>query len=469
MIRKNWLLASVGIVSAALFAVSGLNAEPTATRVVPQTVQQLQLSFAEVVRKSAPGVVNIYSKRKVRNPYADDPFFRRFFGDATPKGNRVQSALGSGVVVRGDGIIVTNNHVIDGADEVVVALPDRREFEAKVLLADARTDIAVLRVNTGGKPLPTIAFHNSDDAEVGDIVLAIGNPFGVGQTVTSGIISALSRTQAGISDYQFFIQTDAAINPGNSGGALVTVDGKLIGINTAIYSRSGGNIGIGFAIPANMVKIVVDTALGGAKTVSRPWMGFNAQPVTADIAESIGLDRPVGLLVSDVQAGGPAAQAGLKAGDVVTKVDDFDVNDPQSLNFRVATKGVGNTVTVTYLRDGDAETASVRLIKAPETTPRDISSIAGKNPFQGAKVANMSPAYADELDVDVTAGVMITELTRRSIAARLGFRPGDVILTVNGKKIATVAALKSLLDAHKGEWTVSVNRNGQTLNLSIEI
>jgi S1-C subfamily serine protease len=218
-----------------------------------------------------------------------------------------------------------------------------------------------------------------------------------------------------------------------------------------------------------MVKIVVDTALGGAKTVSRPWLGFDAQPVTADIAESIGLDRPVGLLVNEVQPGSPAALAGIRNGDVVTKVDDFEVNDPQSLNFRVATKGVGNSVTVTYLRDGDSETASVRLIKAPETTPRDIATIAGKNPFQGAKVANMSPAYADELDVAVTSGVMITEMSRRSIAARLGFRPGDVITSVNGRKITTVSALKNALSTNQGQWSVTVSRNGQLLNLSIEI
>jgi Do/DeqQ family serine protease len=438
------------------------------TRIVPQSMGQLQLSFADVVKKTAPAVVNIYSKRKVRNPFADDPFFRRFFGDR-PRGDRVQSALGSGVIVRSDGIIVTNNHVVADADEIVVALADRREFEAKVLLADERTDIAVLRVNTGGKALPTLAFHNSDDAEVGDIVLAIGNPFGVGQTVTSGIISALARTQAGISDYQFFIQTDAAINPGNSGGALVTINGQLIGINSAIYSRSGGSIGIGFAIPANMVKLVVTTAVGGGKTIARPWLGLDTQPVTADIAKTIGLDRPLGVLVTDVSAGSPAFQAGLRNGDVIVKIDDFDVNDQQSVNFRVATKGIGNSVEVAYLRDGEKRTAPVRLIKAPETTPRDVQAIDGANPLQGVKVANMSPAYADELQVPVTSGVMITEMDRRSIAARLGFRPGDVIVSVNGRKITTVEGLKAALSGKAGRWTVNVNRNGQTLKLSISI
>jgi len=462
---RRYVLSAAVIGAALAFSTAG-HAE--SVRVAPQSMGELQLSYAEVVRKTAPAVVNIYTKRKVRNPFADDPFFRRFFSG--PRGgSRVQTALGSGVIVRSDGVIVTNNHVIDGADEIVVALADRREFPAKVVLADARTDIAVLRVSAGSKPLPTVAFHNSDDAEVGDIVLAIGNPFGVGQTVTSGIISALARTQAGISDHQFFIQTDAAINPGNSGGALVTVDGKLIGINTAIYSRSGGSIGIGFAIPANMVKTVVDTALVGGKTIARPWLGLDAQPVTSEIADSIGLDRPVGVLVNDITDGSPAAQAGIKRGDVITKIDDFEVNDPQSLNFRVATKGVGNTANVTFLRDGQTRAAAVRLIKAPETAPRDITAIDGRNPLQGAKVANMSPAYAEELNVDVTSGVMITELDRRSMAARLGFRPGDVVKLINGRKITSVGTLKSALTDKGGDWDVSVERDGRTLKLSIQL
>jgi Do/DeqQ family serine protease len=463
---RKILLSSVAI--AVALSVAGLSqAQPT--RVVPTSTQQLQLSFADVVRKTAPAVVNIYSKRKVRNPFADDPFFRRFFGAPRggEKGQRVQTSLGSGVVVRADGIIVTNNHVIAGADEVVVALPDRREFEAKVLLADERTDLAILRVNA--RNLPALRFHNSDDAEVGDIVLAIGNPFGVGQTVTSGIISALARTQAGISDYQFFIQTDAAINPGNSGGALVTVNGDLIGINSAIYSRSGGNIGIGFAIPANMVKLVVDTALGGAKSIARPWLGVDTQIVDAELADSLGLDRPVGVAVTSVASGSPAAQAGIKEGDIITKADGFEVNDPQSLNFRAATKGIGNAVNVTYVRKGETLTATLRLIKAPETTPRDTSTIDGRNPLQGVTVANLSPALADELQVGVTSGVMITELSRRSIAARLGFMPGDVVKEVNGRKITTVSSLKSALAGNEDEWEVTVDRNGRSLKLSLQM
>ena len=437
---------------------------PAPTRVVPQSMQQVQFSFAPIVHKTAPAVVNIYSKRKIKNPYADDPFFGRLFGNK----ERTQGALGSGVIVRSDGVIVTNNHVVADADEIVVVLADRREFEAKVILADDRTDIAVLRINTAGKALPTLAFHNSDDADVGDIVLAIGNPFGVGQTVTSGIISALARTRAGVADYQFFIQTDAAINPGNSGGALVTAEGELIGINTAIYSRSGGSIGIGFAIPANMVKTVVNSALSGNKSIARPWIGVTTQTVTSGIAESLDLDRPTGVLINEIAPGSPAQQAGLKSGDVITKADNFEVNDQQSLNFRTTTKGVGSTVTLTYLREGQARNAVVQLVRAPETTPRDITTIEGRNPLQGATVANMSPAFADEIGADVTSGVMIVEMDRRAIAARLGFRPGDIILTVNGRRMTTVDMLQAALATRPTLWDVSLNRGGQVLKLSVE-
>lgn len=451
---------SILAVSFAFAASTFAQPQPQTLRVAPTSAAQVQLSFASVVKKAAPAVVNIYSKRKVRNPFADDPFFGRMFGGQ----DRVQSALGSGVIVRADGIIVTNNHVVANADEIVVALADRREFEAKVLLADERTDLAILRVN--GKQLPTLSFHDSDDAEVGDIVLAIGNPFGVGQTVTSGIVSALSRTQVGVSDYQFFIQTDAAINPGNSGGPLVTVDGKLIGINSAIYSRTGGSIGIGFAIPSNMVKVVLNTALGGAKQVTRPWMGVDVQQVDAGIAQSLGLDRPIGLLVRDVAPGSPAAQAGLVRQDVITKVDEFAVNDEQSLNFRTATKGVGSTATLTYLRGGQLRTAAVRLISEPANA-RASAAIDGRNPLQGAKVANVSSSLSNEFDIERNDGAVVTDVDDRSLAARFGFRPGDVVIGVNGRKITNVSTLQDALRKGGRAWSIAVDRGGSTLSLTV--
>src|SRR5665213_3245579 len=289
---------------------------------IPQSMAQVQMTFAPVVKRIAPAVVNVYTRSVVQtpsNPFFNDPFFQQFFGGGQMR-QRVQQSLGSGVIVRGDGTILTNNHVIQGGTDIVVALSDKREFKAKVVLADPRTDLAVLKIDTKGENLPTLPFADSDRVQVGDLVLAVGDPFGVGQTVTMGIVSALARTQISEGDYQFFIQTDAAINPGNSGGALVTTDGKLAGINTAIYSRSGGSIGIGFDIPANLARRVVEGVEGG-QGVKLAWVGADGQGVTSDIAGSLGLPRPGGVMVKDIYASGPLANAGVKSGEVVASVN----------------------------------------------------------------------------------------------------------------------------------------------------
>jgi Do/DeqQ family serine protease len=306
---------------------------------------QVQLTFAPVVKRVAPAVVNVYARSIVRqqvNPIFSDPLFQQFFGVSPEFRQRVEQSLGSGVIVRADGVILTNNHVVEGGQDIVVALSDKREFKAKVLLADAKTDLAVLKIDTKGEKLPTLDFADSDRVQVGDLVLAIGDPFGVGQTVTMGIVSALARTQVSASDYQFFIQTDAAINPGNSGGALVTMSGQLAGINTAIFSRTGQYAGIGFAIPANLARRVVDGAANGG--VQLAWIGADGQPVTADIARAAGLPRPEGVLVKSVYPGGPVAIAGLKTGDVVIAVDGAEVDDMQGLNYRIATHKPGDVV-----------------------------------------------------------------------------------------------------------------------------
>ncbi|MET0547351.1 MAG: trypsin-like peptidase domain-containing protein, partial [Caulobacterales bacterium] len=324
---------------------------------VPVSRQDAQLSFAPVVKKAAPAVVNVYSKKTIktaayRSPFADDPIFRRFFGDQALGGapqERVQNSLGSGVIVRANGVIVTNNHVVEGADTLRVVFSDRREFPARVLVADARTDIAVLKIDVGNEQLPTLTFADTRKVEIGDMVLAIGDPFGVGQTVTSGIVSATARTEVGISDFASFIQTDAAINPGNSGGALVDMNGQLIGINTAIFSKGGGSNGIGFAIPAEMVSRVIDNALNSGKLV-RPWIGAMGQPVTAEIAKNLKLSKPEGVLLSQVYPGSPADKAGLKQGDVVLAVDDQAVFDENGIRYVAATKRNGDAVKVDYLR-----------------------------------------------------------------------------------------------------------------------
>ena len=429
----------------------------------PENAAQLNATFAPVVKRVAPAVVNVYAKTIVRNPYAGDPFYEEFFG---PQQDRTQNSLGSGVIVQADGLIVTNNHVIDGADELIVVLADRREFEAKVQLADPRTDIALLRIDTKGEQLPTVPFRDSDSAEVGDLVLAIGNPFGVGQTVTLGIVSAVARTNAGISDYQSFIQTDAAINPGNSGGALITSDGALIGINTAIFSRSGGSIGIGFAIPSNMVRATIDGAGTGGK-IARAWLGAETQTLTQDIAASLGLDRPQGVIVRSVFPGGPADGAGLKTGDVVMKIDGFEVNDPQAVRYRIATAGIGKVAKLEGLRDSQWTTWNVTLA-APPDGDRTTITIDGRNPMQGATVANLSPAYADELGLSDMSGVVVLGADRRSLARRYGFRPGDIIVRVNDAAIADVAALKEALDGgSRAGWRIEVKRGAEVLTLEV--
>src|SRR6202051_1429590 len=312
----NTLAAVFVALSAALLAA---NAQE---RQVPSSLGQLQLSFAPVGHRVAPAGGNAYAARVVenQNPFLADPFFRQFFGGGMPR-EQVERSLGSGVIIDAAGLVVTNYHVIEGASKVKVALSDKGEFDAEIVLKDQRSDLAVLHVKDAKERFPTLEFADSDALQVGDVVLAIGDPFGVGQTVTHGIVSALARTQVGISDYQFFIQTDAAINPGNSGGALVDINGRLVGINSAIYSRSGGSQGIGFAIPSNMVRVVVASAKGGSAAVKRPWLGAKLQDVTPEIAESLGLKRPSGALVASAAADGPAAKAGIKTGDLIVNVD----------------------------------------------------------------------------------------------------------------------------------------------------
>src|SRR5689334_1206956 len=371
---------------AALFAAClSVNAVAQERRVPTQS--ELRLSYAPVVQHVAPAVVNVYAARMVqnRNPLLDDPIFRRFFG--VPGGgpsNQVQRSLGSGVIVDTGGLVVTNNHVIEGATEVKVSLADKRELEADIVLKDQRSDLAVLRIRGQSERFPAIDFADSDALLVGDLVLAIGNPFAVGQTVTHGIVSAVARTQVGITDYQFFIQTDAAINPGNSGGPLVDMTGKLVGINTAIFSRSGGSQGIGFAIPANMVRVVVASAKGGGSTVKRPWLGARLQAVTPEIAESLGLKRPAGALVATVTPGSAAARSGLRTGDLIVSIDGQAVDDPNAFDYRFATKALGGSARLGVVRGGRETAATVALETAPETA-HDELVIGARSPFTGVK------------------------------------------------------------------------------------
>ncbi|HYW62639.1 MAG TPA: DegQ family serine endoprotease [Bradyrhizobium sp.] len=457
-------------ISTAILVMMALpGASPAQERRVPASAADVRLSYAPIVQRVTPAVVNVYAAKVIqnRNPLLDDPIFRRFFGVPGQQPEQMQRSLGSGVMVDASGLVVTNNHVIEGADQVKVSLADKREFEAEIVLKDSRTDLAVLRLKDAHDKFATLDFANSDELLVGDVVLAIGNPFGVGQTVTHGIISALARTQVGITDYQFFIQTDAPINPGNSGGALVDMAGRLVGVNTAIFSRSGGSQGIGFAIPANMVRVVVASAKSGGKAVKRPWLGARLQAVTPEIAETLGLRLPNGALVANVAPNSPAARAGLKLSDLIVAIDGQAVDDPNAFDYRFATRPLGGSAQVDVQRDGKTLKLSIPLETAPDTG-RDEIVIKSRSPFQGAKVANISPAVAEELRLDAnTEGVVVTELADDATAASVGFQKGDIILAVNNQKIAKTSDLERATREPARLWRIVVVRGGQQINVTL--
>jgi Do/DeqQ family serine protease len=454
----------LGLLVAALIS-SGIAGAAAQVRAVPESRAQVQLSFGPVVKMTAPAVVNVYAARVERRPQnrSMDDFFRRFFGEGGPSipQGRSQTSVGSGVIVDPSGLVVTNNHVIENMTEVKVALSDRREFEADIILRDARTDLAVLKLKDASN-LQVMQIGDSEALEVGDIVLAIGNPFGVGQTVTQGIVSALARTQVGITDYQFFIQTDAAINPGNSGGALVDMSGRLVGINTAIFSRSGGNQGIGFAIPSTMVRAVIDSARGGSRTVRRPWLGASLQAVDSDIAASLGLPRPTGVLVSGVYDKGPAQEASLRPGDLILDVDGQPIDDPEAFGYRFSVKGVGGQTTLTVLRSGKKVAVPVRLTPPPETRPRDPVRIRTSSPLAGATLMNMSPAVADELQIETSSdGVVVADLDENSVAQQVGFRKGDLVLAINGQRLTATKDAERLIRNGARYWEITISRGGR--------
>jgi Do/DeqQ family serine protease len=432
------------------------------TRSPPANAMAMKSSFSPVVKRAAPAVVNVYSRRLVRQRV--DPFWEFFGGGAGVPRQRVEQSLGSGAIVRADGVILTNHHNIEGAQEVMVVTADRREWPATVLLDDPRSDLAVLKIDPKGERLPVIAIDDQEALEVGDLVLAIGNPFGVGQTVTNGIVSALARSNVGITDYSFFIQTDAAINPGNSGGPLVDMDGDLIGVNTAILSRSGTSSGVGFAIPAAMAKQVLNAAFGGGHSVVRPWMGARGQTVTGEIARSLGMSAPRGVLVADVWPGGAAARAGLRSGDVIVAVAGQPVNDEGAVTYQFGARRIGESVPVTVLRDGREQTLTVRAEEAPNTPAADERTVTGRNPFAGATVVNLSPAAADALGVDPFAGqgVLVTRVAA-GFAQQAGFQPGDFVREVNGRQIRTVRELTAALSSNARVWRVTVERGGRRI------
>ncbi len=457
-----------------LFAVTPFEVTAKEQVRIPTSKQEINLSFAPLVKKAAPAVVNIFTKKKVRQQSSPslfrDPFFEQFFGKgfgAPRKNKKVQNSLGSGVIVESDGVIITNYHVIAGADEITVALSDRREFEAQVLLEDEDTDLAVLKIDAEGEALPFLEFEDSDTLEVGDLVIAIGNPFGVGQSVTSGIVSALGRTTGATADIESFIQTDAAINPGNSGGALLTMRGTLAGVNSAIFSKGGGSLGIGFAIPSNLVQSVMLNGLSAGRVV-RPWLGAEGQSLNADMARSLGLDKPQGVLISRIASHGAAAEAGLKINDIVVSVDGYEVVDERALRFRISTGIVGETATLGIIREGRLREISVPLLIAPEIPERNLVELGGEQPLAGLTVGNLSPAFALEMGLSAfEEGVVIAKIRRGSFGARHRLAPGDVIVSINGTPVTSPGQLQQLLlDVEEG-WDIQMRRRGRLARLRI--
>ena len=467
---RSLALTALAILGCAGLAVATVSAQAQ-RREPPPSREALQYSYSPIVKKAAPAVVNVYVRSRVRtfaSPFANDPFFSQLFGRGLgiPR-ERIQSSLGSGVIIGADGVIVTNTHVVKGGTEteIRVALADKREFDARVVAQDERTDLAVLKIESREANFPFLEFSNSDEIEVGDVVLAIGNPFGVGQTVTSGIISATTRTEMAQSDTQVFMQTDAAINPGNSGGALVDMSGRLVGINTMIFSQTGGSVGIGFAIPSNLVRLVADNAMAGRK-IERPWLGAQIEPLTREMAQALGIERISGAVVTRLSKNGPAATAGLQLEDVIVSVDGFEVADAHSVHYRLTTRGVGNTSRLGVIRKKQITELNLTLVSAPKPGNDDVRNLSGNNPFDGARVSNILPSVADEFGLDETDGVVVIAVRKDGVAARL-FQPGDVILKVGDTKIADVVALDEITRGPQRLWNVVIKRGGRVLQLQL--
>ncbi|HHN68269.1 MAG TPA: Do family serine endopeptidase [Thermopetrobacter sp.] len=468
------MLSMLRLVTGLLVLLVALAGPVGAKSRVPADRQQITLSFAPVVKKVVPAVVNVYAEQVVRvrrraPMLFDDPFFRRFFGDGfggfgMPR-ERLRNSLGSGVIISPDGYIVTNWHVVENADKIRIVLSDRREFRAKIVLRDQKTDLAILKVRAA-EPLPYLKMGNSDALEVGDLVLAIGNPFGVGQTVTQGIVSALARSNVGRGNYQFFIQTDAAINPGNSGGALVNMAGELIGINTMIVSRTGGNIGIGFAVPSNIVRAVIANAAKGKGRVLRPWAGVTVQSVSQDIADSLGLKRPYGALILKLHPASPLRQAGLRRGDVILAIDGKTLRDANTFGLYFNARPLGTTARLKVLRAGREMEVTVVRRPPPERPPRNATVIR-RGPLAGAEVMNLSPAVADELGLPAAMdeGVIIGRVLDGP-AARYGLRPGDVIVSVNRQPARRVRDVLRLVEGG-GYLRLVIRRGNRMLYLQL--
>ncbi|WP_299707133.1 trypsin-like peptidase domain-containing protein [uncultured Tateyamaria sp.] len=435
---------------------------------VPQNQSEITLSFAPLVRETAPAVVNIYvrfvTQARARTPFMDDPFFERLFEGFGQPQPRVQNSLGSGVILGEDGIVVSNYHVVGQATDIRVVLNDGREYDARVLLGDQESDLAILKIDDA-KDLPFLSLRDSETVEVGELTLAIGNPFGVGQTVSSGIVSGLARS--GGSNGRgagYFIQTDAPINPGNSGGALIDMRGQLLGINTRILSRSGGSNGIGFAIPADLVAAFVKQARDGNDRFIRPWAGATGQAVDADLAETLGRDRPGGIMLAGLHPASPLAEAGFEVGDVVLAVDGATVGSPGEMLFRMSVASDQDSASMTRLRDGAEDERTVALIPPPDSPPRDEITLPDDASLPGLTLARINPAVLAELNLPIASdGVVV--LDEGQIGRRVGLRRGDVLQRIDRQDIETPAQAAAILSKARRGTTVRAVRGNSRIVL----
>lgn len=438
---------------------------------VPQSAAEISLGFAPVVKRAAPAVVNIYARIVTQgydSPFSGDPFFQDFFRSfATPR-PRVQNSLGSGVILSADGIVVSNYHVVGQATDIRVVTTDRHEYVANVVLSDQESDLAILQLE-GAEDLPYLHLRDSDHVDVGELVLAIGNPFGVGQTVSSGIVSGLARSGAATGNARgYFIQTDAPINPGNSGGALIDVNGDLIGINSRILSRSGGSNGIGFAIPANLVAQFVKQAHEGKVRFERPWAGMAGQPVDADLAASLGMEVPEGIVISDLHPQSPFRKAGFEVGDVITHVDGLEVNSPSEMIFRMTVAGIGGVAQVTRAGGRGVDEVEVEMIAAPDVPPAEEITLDGRTVLPELSVARANPAVIARFGLPLsTAGVIVTDAG--PYGARAGLQTGDVIQAINGKPVERSGDVRAALTDPGRRLQMDLLRRGQRVSMRFRL
>jgi len=467
------LIIGLGMSANFNFFTKGYTADVNISKESIDTLTKVNEAMSEVTSAVKPAIVNISSTktieaRGVPSPFFNDPFFRDFFGNQfrnyqQPK-ERKQSGLGSGVIVGKDGYILTNNHVINGADEIKVKLSDKREFKGKIIGTDQKTDLAVIKIEADN--LPVIKLGDSDKLKIGETVIAVGNPFGLNQTVTSGIVSAKGRADVGIADYEDFIQTDAAINPGNSGGALVNIKGEVIGINTAIVSSSGSNMGIGFAIPSNMAKVVMDSLLKKGKVV-RGWLGVSIQPITAELSKQFGTKDEKGALIGDVVEDSPAEKAGIQAGDIIVEFDGKEVIDPTSLRNSVAVSSPGKVVALKILRDGKSITINATISEQPDLMQRAMGTV--DNQFKGIHVQNLTPELRKRMELPVrVTGVVVSDINEDSPAEGTLMR-GDIIMQINRKNITSVKDYETVVSDIKTSQGIMIliYRNGSSIYVTM--